>query len=93
MGIALEPFRTYIDIMEHYTSSEEPKQVLTEADVVQEDTKSILAESLKEAVFKMRSYADSTGGEYSLGFESGLEMAAEMIENILHKIEGDQSGS
>jgi hypothetical protein len=43
-----------------------------------------MIEKLRDAVFKMRSYAETTGGDYSLGFESGLEMAAGMIENILN---------
>ncbi len=79
--------------MEHYIADDEPKPVLTEADVLREDHRSILKESLQETIFKLRSYADTTGGDYSLGFESGLEMAAEIIENILNKIEDGRSES
>lgn len=82
-----EQLRTYLDMVIHHINSE-PAPVLTEGDVLAEETRSILKENLQEAVFKMRSYSDDTGGDYSLGFESGLEMAATMIENILKTVEG-----
>ena len=85
-----EELRTYIDILEHYIPSSPP--VLLREDVVEEDTRSILRERLEHAVFKLRSYNESTEGEYAVGFENGLGMAAEMIENILKSI-GGESGS
>jgi hypothetical protein len=44
-------------------------------------------ERLREIVFRLRAHSDDTGGDYSFGFESGCEMAAEMVENLLNAIE------
>ncbi len=88
----IEELRTYIDILEYYAETSAPSPVLLQEDVVTEDTRTILREQLESAVFKLRSYSESSGGEYALGFEQGLEMAAEMVENILRTI-GGESGS
>ena len=85
--VVTEQLRTYLDIMDYYINGNEPLPVLTEEDVIAEDTRVLLAERLQDAVFKLRSHSDNTGGDYSLGFESGLEMAATMLENILNSIE------
>lgn len=50
-------------------------------------------ERLENILFRLRSHSDNTGGDYSFGFESGLEMAAGMIENLLKAIEESKSGS
>lgn len=87
--VVSEQLRNYLDIMEHYINSgQEPLPILTEEDVIAEDARVLLAEKLQNVVFKLRSHCDNTGGEYSLGFESGLEMAAVMLENILNNNEG-----
>ena len=83
-----EQFRAYLDIMDYYMNSDVPAPVLTEQDVIAEETRVILAERLQDAVFKLRAHSDNTGGDFSLGFESGLEMAATILENILNTIEG-----
>lgn len=87
-----EELRTYIDILEYYSTA--PVQVeLLESDIVVENQQDRLHELLLDAVFKMRSYVEPTEGDYALGFEAGLEMAAGMIDNILKSIEGRESGS
>ncbi len=68
-------------------SGEEP----TAVEIIVEDAPVDMRERLEEALFKIRSHMDDTGGEYSLGFESGLEMAAQIIENVLKS--GETSGS
>ena len=88
-----EELRTYIDILEYYASEPAPEPQLLCEDVVAEDSKVLLKEHLEGAVFKLRSYTESSGGEYAAGFENGLEMAAQMIENIINSIIGDERGS
>lgn len=58
---------------------------------IEEETLDILQE-LRTIVFKLRSHSDPVGGEYSFGFESGLEMAAMMVDNLISRI-GDIRGS
>lgn len=88
LGVVVsDQLRTYLDIMDYYINGDSPLPILTEADIIEEDTRVLLTERLQEAVFKLRAHSDTTGGEYSLGFESGLEMAASIIENILRNVE------
>ncbi len=82
--------RSYMTIMEFYSSELAPVDTvqLAEPEPVVVDHSQRLADML----FKLRSYTDPTGGDYSLGFEQGLEMAAQMIENLINTM-GEQSGS
>lgn len=82
--------RSYLTILEYYSEGE-PAPVVVEqieiAPVVDYSSR------LNDILFKLRNYSDQTGGEYSLGFEQGLEMAAAMIENLINAEQGDNSGS
>lgn len=81
--------RSYLDILEYYSSEDMPvPAVLSPEPAVVID----YPERLADIVFKLRSHLDDTGGEYSLGFEQGLEMAARMIDNLINMGE-QQSGS
>jgi hypothetical protein len=76
-------------IMEFYSSELAPVDMApSEPEPVVVDHSQRLADML----FKLRSYTDPTGGDYSLGYEQGLEMAAQMIENLINAM-GEQSGS
>jgi hypothetical protein len=77
-----------MEIMESYMENE--VRLLVE-DIIDEPDHDIVHE-LQEIVFKLRSYSEPTGGDYSMGFESGLEMASAIIENLLVKI-GEKRGS
>ncbi|RYE98788.1 MAG: hypothetical protein EOO77_36595 [Oxalobacteraceae bacterium] len=68
--------RHYLDLMED--AEAEPAPVIIEEVVENFDVEA----ALTNAIFKLRSHLDPTGGDYSLGFEQGLEMAATMLENI-----------
>lgn len=46
----------------------------------------ILAEC-RDLVFKLRSFMESSGGEYGLGVEMGMQRAAEMIDNLIRRHE------
>lgn len=47
---------------------------------------------LEDLVSRLRAHRDQTGGDYSLGFERGLEMAAQMVENLKKSL-GEEYGS
>jgi len=78
--------RKFIDLME--TAPATPAPEITP--VVEEPIN--VPDRLGEILFKIRAYSEPTGGEFSMGFESGLEMAAEMIEGLLNTM-GETRGS
>lgn len=55
----------------------------TETDFELDEKEVDVVARLEEIVFRLRAHQDNTGGDYSFGFESALEMAAEMVENLL----------
>lgn len=59
-----------------------------EAFIVEEiNYKDMLVEELNSLVGKMKGYGENTGtADYAMGVEVGLSMAAEMIENLINKI-------
>ena len=44
-------------------------------------------EDLKNVTHTLRAFMESSGGDYALGVEDGMQRAAEMIENILKRHE------
>ncbi len=70
-----------MEILEFYSKEQAPISV-PEPEV--EPVVIDYPQRLADIMFKLRSYTDPTGGEYSLGFEQGLEMAAQMIENLIN---------
>lgn len=81
--------RGYLDILEFYSMDSAPVTMLVEA---AQPVPVDVTDKLSDILFKLRSYSDATGGEYSLGFEQGLEMASTMIENLINNM-GENSGS
>jgi hypothetical protein len=81
--------RDYLDILEYYSSEFSP---IPEVHVEPEEPMIDCTQRLSDIIFKLRSYTDTTGGDYSLGFEQGLEMAAQMIDNLINAM-GENSGS
>lgn len=48
----------------------------------------IVSNKLKDIVYKLRSMQETEhGGEYAEGYESGLEVAANLLESVLNMIE------
>ncbi len=79
--------RDFIYLIEQVDSSpEEPLPIEIDEEIEQID----MADRLADLVFKMRAHSEplneSAEGDYCLGFESGLEMAAEMLENLIREI-------
>lgn len=54
----------------------------------EENVEHPLLEEARELVFKLRSFMeDTTSGEYSLGVETGMQRAADMVENLIRRYE------
>jgi hypothetical protein len=50
----------------------------------------VLMHDLSEVVFRLRGFMETSGGEYALGVETGMQRAADMIENLIRRHgEGD----
>lgn len=43
---------------------------------------------LGDIVFKLRAFMESADGDYALGVESGMQRAADMIENLIRRYRG-----
>lgn len=75
--------RSYIMATEQLTNEMEP---VAETEPLNEDTDpgSLLAD-LDTVIFKLRAFMESSGGDYALGIETGMQRAADMIENVLRR--------
>jgi hypothetical protein len=54
---------------------------------VDESAEHPLLEDARELVFKMRSFMEDSSGDYALGVETGMQRAADMIENLIRRYE------
>ena len=84
------------ELLTHYAQATgnapvEPEPVVEHEEVVAEHP--VLGE-LRDLVFKLKAFMESAEGDYGLGVESGMQRAAEMIENIIrrHQKDDDQLG-
>lgn len=85
--------KNHIDEMRLFMKVSHEKRLLQEyyiPDVIavaELDYKQILIDELNLIMSKMKCYTENTGtSEYAMGVEVGLSMAAEMIENLINKI-------
>jgi tRNA1(Val) A37 N6-methylase TrmN6 len=62
--------------------------VLTESMLVSMQSHPIMGD-LQEVVDRLRAFMESSGGDYALGVEDGMQRAAEMIEILLKRHEGE----
>lgn len=80
--------RSYLDILNFYANSPAPQGGI-EVEVIEvEADQPCVSDKLNDLAERLRSLRDTTGGDYSMGFEQGLEMAAQMVENIAKNIGG-----
>ncbi|RYD63841.1 MAG: hypothetical protein EOP83_11140 [Verrucomicrobiaceae bacterium] len=45
----------------------------------------VIVHDLEELVFRMRGFMETETGDYALGVEMGMQRAADMIENLIHR--------
>lgn len=84
-------FKDLIFLVEQVELAESaPEREIIEEDIVEEDEGIDVPDRLRDLIFKMRAYSEplqeSVQGDYCMGVESGLEMAAEMLENLLREM-------
>ncbi len=75
--------RKFLTLMEF---SETDLESVPEIPEVKTPILTTITKKIDNIIFKLRSYSDDTGGEYSEGFENGLEMAASMLSNLLDQL-------
>lgn len=80
-----------VDDEEALTESVSPEAYMTYVDTMSP----VVREDLEALVEKMRAFMETEGeGEFALGVETGMQRAADMIENLIRRhLGGDQSGS
>ena len=84
-----ENMRDFIILTEAYAKLGLPDKqvtVLEEIAVPQKTSADLIAE-LREIVFKLRSHTENDDGEEALGVEKGMQLAADMIENVVKRHE------
>ena len=81
--------RSYIMATEQL-ALEEDETVIEEPAVLRSYT--ALEEDLERIMFKLRAFMESSGGDYALGIEAGMQRAADMIENALRRYRETDSG-
>jgi hypothetical protein len=83
----VKELRDFITVVDFAYSVSEPQNIIEES--FDYDVPSV-EDRLADLVFKLRSHSEplneSVDGDYSLGVESGCEMAAEMIENLIRQL-------
>jgi hypothetical protein len=75
--------RHFINLLEYYAPSV-PDVVVEE--VIEEAEAFPVAERLQDLMEKLRAYSSPSEGDLGLGEETGAEMAADMIENLIRQM-------
>lgn len=78
-----QQMRSYIMATEQMLTEDANPDELPIEDVVSSDL--TLLEDLEDIVFRLRAFMESSGGEYALGVEYGMQRAADMIENAIKR--------
>ena len=55
----------------------------------EEEVEHPLLSEARDLVFKLRSFMEDSAGDYALGVETGMQRAADMIENLIRRYEKD----
>lgn len=78
--------RSFIILAEAYVASPEDTEVETVQETVVEPAPSaLILHDLDILVTRMRTFMESESGDYGLGVETGMQQAADMIENLIRR--------
>jgi hypothetical protein len=78
------------ELIAFYTGITHPESVVLQESAGENISAPIenpILEECRNLVFKLRSFMESSGGEYGLGVEMGMQRAAEMIDNLIRRHE------
>lgn len=87
-AIYSDQIRSYIQITESLEYIE-PVVAPVEVEIVVVDEKDTMKQGLRDLVARLRSHMETEEGDFSLGVEYGMQMAADMIENLISRSEDD----
>ncbi|RYD78923.1 MAG: hypothetical protein EOP84_13680 [Verrucomicrobiaceae bacterium] len=78
--------RNFIVLAEAYIAAPEEVEVEVAPEIVAEVAPSaLILHDLDILVTRMRTFMESESGEYGLGVETGMQQAADMIENLIRR--------
>jgi hypothetical protein len=83
--------REILGIIESYNSVLSPAEPILE-DVSPETMTpkdNPVLDELRDLVFKLRSHTENDEGDKALGIEEGMQLAADMIENLIRRHSGE----
>ncbi len=85
-----DQMRGFIFLAESLNEDTAQVEPIVEEVVEAEPAQALLMHDLGDLVFRLRGFMETEGGEYALGVETGMQRAADMIENLLRRhSEGD----
>lgn len=85
-----DQMRGFIVLAESLNEDTSHVEPIVEEVVETEPVEALLMHDLGDLVFRLRGFMETEGGEYALGVETGMQRAADMIENLLRRhTEGD----
>jgi hypothetical protein len=87
-----ESMRNFIVLAEHYIASSVDEEVETPEEIVVESAPdAAILHDLDVLATRLRTFMESEGGEFALGVETGMQRAADMIDNLIRRYNaGDQ---
>lgn len=81
-----EIMRGFIRLVDDGASCDNQEMVSSDTIVVDFNPKTHqIIVDLENAVFRMRSFCETSEGDYALGVEMGMQMCADMIDNIIKR--------
>lgn len=92
-----ESMKTYILLVEEMlgrnyqalSGADQGEETTEDKSEEEEDIEHPTVNEMRDVVFKLKSFMESSGGDYALGVEHGMQRAAEMIENIIRRYSKD----
>jgi hypothetical protein len=75
-----EAMRSFIVATQQLSDEMDDAETLNETAV---PSASPLVDELEDVIFRLRAFMENAGGDYALGVETGMQRAADMIENVL----------
>ena len=77
-------------VLERLTESDDAVPLME--DLMVANVRHPVMDDLHDVCRRLRAYMENAGGEYALGVETGMERAAEMIENLIKRHEVSNIG-
>lgn len=90
---SMEQMRNFILLAETMLPGVDETPVVTEPVVETVSAPPAILSELRDITARLREFCETEAGDYALGVETGMQRAADMIENLIHRhTEGDNLG-